>query len=37
VTNAAPADATRAMGILAMITEKEYTTSRKISPAILLV
>lgn len=38
VTNAAPSgDAPRAMSILAAITEKESTTSRRISKAILLV
>jgi hypothetical protein len=37
VTNAAPSDPPRAMSILAAITDKESTTSRRISKAILLV
>jgi hypothetical protein len=37
VTNAAPDDIPRAMGILSAITNKECTTSRKISAAILPV
>jgi hypothetical protein len=37
VTNAAPSDPRRAMAILAAITDKESTTSRRISKAILLV